>query len=170
MFQAIAILGWLTSMFPSAATQSPRGVARLTMNDNTLEIEYGRPRLQGRDMLESAPVGTVWRLGADQSTTMTVKGVVVFGNMVLWTGAYSVFLERVAEDRWMLVVNKQSGQWGTEHDPKQDLLGVPLKWEKQDAPTEELTIELAKESGEMGILSIRWGHDLLRQLVRFPKT
>ena len=146
--------------------QTPRGKSEITLNANTLTVEYGRPSLQGRDMLARAPVGTVWRLGADQATTMTVSGAIVFGTMEAQEGQYSLFLERVSEDEWFLVVNEQTGQWGTEHDRKQDLLGVPLKWEKQEESTEQLTIELTKETEGTGILSIKWGADVLRQRFR----
>lgn len=146
--------------------QSPRGTAEITLNDNTVSVEYGRPSLHGRDMLGQAPVGTVWRLGADQATTMTATGAVVFGNMVVQKGSYSLFLERVSDSKWSLVINKQTGQWGTEHDRSKDLLGIPLKWEKHDESVEQLSISLTKETDDTGILSISWGKDVLRQRFR----
>lgn len=150
----------------AVAVQIPRGTSEITLNDTTLSVEYGRPSLTGRDMLGKAPVGTVWRLGADQSTTLSVTGSVVFGNMVASKGAYSLFLKRTSETQWALVVNTQTGQWGTEHDPDKDILGIPLKWEKQDELVEELTIALTKETADTGILSIEWGADVLRQRFR----
>jgi len=156
-------------LFSSAGVvlaQSPRGTAELELNGSSLAIEYGRPSLGGRDMLGQAPVGHVWRLGADQATTMTVEGAAVFGNMVAREGAYSLFLERSSSDKWSLVINTQTGQWGTEHDPERNVLGIPLKWEKQEELVETLTIDLIKETDETGILSIAWGNDLLRQRFR----
>lgn len=150
----------------ASQAQSPRGAAELTLNGTTMTVEYGRPSLAGRDMLAQAPKGYVWRLGADRATTLSLTGPAVFGNMVVAKGEYSLFVERTSEERWSLVVNQQSGQWGTEIDRKKDLIGVPLKWEKQEAPTEQLTIELVPETEETGFLIIRWGRDVLRQRFR----
>ena len=150
----------------TVVVQVPRGTSEITLNDTTLSVEYGRPLLKGRDMLGQAPVGTVWRLGADQSTTMSVTGSAIFINMVVAKGEYSLFLKRTSETQWSLIVNKQTGQWGTGHDPQQDLLGISLKWEKQDDPVEQLTIELTEETEETGILSIAWGQEVLKQRFR----
>lgn len=150
----------------AVVVQIPRGMSEITLNDTTLSVEYGRPALQGRDMLGKAPVGTVWRLGADQSTTMSVSGSVVFGNMVASKGDYSLFLKRTSDTQWSLVVNTETGQWGTQHDADKDILGIPLKWEKLDEPVEELTIDLTRETDETGILSIAWGREVLKQRFR----
>jgi hypothetical protein len=149
-----------------AAAQSPRGTAELTLNGARMAVEYGRPSLNGRDMLAQAKTGYVWRLGADKSTTLTVDGTAVFGNMVVAKGEYSLFAERTSDERWTLVVNSQTGQWGTEHDRKKDLVGVPLKWEKGESSVDELTIELTPEGTDTGFLVIRWGKDVLRQRFR----
>lgn len=151
-----------------AVVEAPRGVAELSLNGSSIAIEYGRPTLGGRDLLADAVPGTVWRLGADRSTTLTVSGAAVFGNMVAREGEYSLFLKRTSESSWALIINTQTGQWGTEHDPVRDILGIPLKWETQDEPVELLTIALEPETDETGILSIAWGHELLRQRFRLP--
>ena len=152
----------------TALAQVPRGTTEITLNAHSVSIDYGRPSLKGRDMLAQAPVGTIWRLGADQATTMTLTGVTVFGNSVAHEGSFSLFLQRTEEKQWMLLLNQQTGQWGTEHDPSKDLMAIPLKWEKQDASTEELTIELTPQTKEIGQLSIRWGTNVLKQNFRIP--
>ena len=159
-----------TALLVLLLLQSPRATAELSLNGATISVEYGRPSLKGRDLLSLAPVGTVWRLGADQSTTLTIDGTATFGTIVVGAGEYSLFLERTAEDDWVLVVNTQTGQWGTEHDRRRDLLAVPLKWDVGEASTEQLTIELTKETDETGILAIRWGKHALRQRFRLLKV
>ena len=64
---------------PTAFAQSPRGSAEATVGSAEVSIEYGRPSLQGRDMLGQATDGMVWRLGADASTTLTTSGDLDFG-------------------------------------------------------------------------------------------
>jgi len=152
--------------------QVPRGKAEITLNGTTMTIDYGRPSMRGRDMLAQAPKGHVWRLGADEATTLTVTGRAFFGNMVIQNGTYTLFAERTSEDAWTLLVNSQTGQWGTEHDRSKDLIGIPLKWEKQAESAEELTIEVQPEkpNGDTGILTIRWGKDVLRQRFTLPPS
>jgi hypothetical protein len=165
----VALIG--SVLAPSVVlAQAARGTASISMHGTTMEVEYGRPALEGRDMLAKAKRGFVWRLGADQATSLKVTGPVVFGNMVIPKGEYSLFMQRVNEREWSLVVNRQTGQWGTEHNPRDDLFGIPLKWEKLEESVEILTIEMAPEadSEDTGILSIRWGQDLLRQRFRVP--
>lgn len=161
---AISLLVVVT---PSALleAQAPRGKAELTLKGVTMTIDYGRPSIRGRDMLSQAPKGFVWRLGADEATRLTVTDRAVFGNMVLREGSYTLFVERTAEDRWTLLVNSATGEWGTEHDRSKDFMGVPLKWEKGAKPTEVLTIDLTPENpnGATAILAIRWGENVLKQ-------
>ena len=44
-------------------------------------------------------------------------------------------------DKWTLIINKQTGQWGTVYDEKQDLVRVPMKVGKTSAPVEQFTID-----------------------------
>ena len=50
--------------------------------------------------------------------------------------------------------NKQTGQWGTQYDEKQDLGRVPMKVTKLGAPVETLKISL--QAG--GTLVAQWGN------------
>ena len=59
-----------------AASSAPahgnsRGQAKVVLDGKAVTIDYGRPTLQGRDMLAQAAVGQAWRLGADTATTLT---------------------------------------------------------------------------------------------------
>jgi hypothetical protein len=44
------------------------------------------------------------------------------------------------EKSWKLIINKQTGQWGTEYDEKQDLGRVDMEVSKTSAPVENFTI------------------------------
>jgi hypothetical protein len=142
-----------------AAQGNPRGTSKLTLNGKAISVEYGRPSLKGRtvqQLLESLKPGSVWRLGADKSTTFTTATDLLFGDVKIPKGEYSLFARRDADNSWKLVFNKQHGQWGTEHDPAQDLAAVPLKQTKAPKSEEMVTINLAKE-GSGGVILIHWG-------------
>lgn len=144
----------------ASAQANPRGTAEEVIAGQAVSVEYGRPSLKGRDMLAKAPVGTVWRMGADKSTTLTTEADLQFGDVTIPQGAYSLFANRVADDKWELVFNEQVGQWGTEHDASKDLDSVPLDWEKADSNTEMFTIEIA-QAGDGGQFKMMWGEHIL---------
>jgi hypothetical protein len=139
-----------------ALAQNPRGTAEATISGGKVTIEYGRPTLRGRDVLAEAPVGTVWRTGADQSTTFTSAADLTVGGKLVPKGSYSLFTRRTGEKDWSLIFNKQTGQWGTDHDASQDLVQVPLKWEQKASGPEQFTIELAPDA-----VRLIWGKHVL---------
>lgn len=142
-----------------ALAANPRGTAELTLNGKKISVEYGRPSLNGRtvnDLLGQLPAGEFWRLGADKSTTFSTTGDLMFGDVKVPKGEYSLWAQKQADGSWKLVFNKQHGQWGTNHDAAQDFASVPLKTEKESKPAEQVTVTLAEEHGG-GEISIQWG-------------
>ncbi len=156
---AMAGLGVFTALVGVALAANPRGTAGLTLNGKKISVEYGRPSLHGRtvnDLLGQLGTGEFWRLGADKSTTFSTAGDLMFGDVKVPKGEYSLWAQKQADGSWKLVFNKQHGQWGTNHDASQDLYSVPLKTEKESKPAEQVTITLEEEHGS-GEISIQWG-------------
>jgi len=141
------------------AQGNPRDTAKLTLGSTTITVEYGRPSLKGRtvtELLGRLKPGGFWRLGADTSTTFSTTGDLQFGHASVPKGDYSLWAQRGANNTWKLVFNKQHGQWGTEHDPSQDLVSVPLKGTKASESAEMVTISLSEQGGG-GVIAILWG-------------
>ena len=136
-----------------------RGKTELALNGKNVSIAYGRPVLHGRtvgEMLSKLKPGQFWRLGADSSTTFETGTDLAFGRETVPAGTYSLWAEKLPGNKWDLVFNKQHGQWGTQHDPKLDLVKVPLHESKASDSSEMVTINLAQhESG--GRFSVQWG-------------
>ena len=143
-----------------AWAQSPRGTSKATIGGSEVSVDYGRPSLRGRDMLGQAPVGTVWRTGADQSTTFTTGADITVSSTAIAKGAYSLFTKRVSEDTWHLVFNSQTGQWGTSHDASRDVGEAQLTWKKDGDATKQFTIKLSG-SGNSGEIKLMWGTNVL---------
>jgi hypothetical protein len=140
-----------------------RGKSEITLNGKTISVDYGRPTLHGRtvgEMLAQLKEGGFWRLGADSSTTFVAGADLAFGSKTVPAGAYSLWAEKLAGNKWDLVFNKQHGQWGTQHDPKLDLVKVPLHESKASDSAEMVTIKLANEGGG-GHFSVQWGDLML---------
>jgi hypothetical protein len=140
-----------------------RGKSEVTLNGKTVSVDYGRPTLHGRtvgEMLSQLKEGGFWRLGADSSTTFVTGVDLAFGDETVPAGTYSLWAEKLAGNKWDLVFNKQHGQWGTQHDPKLDLVKVPLEESKASDSAEMVTIKLSEMDGG-GQFTVQWGDLML---------
>jgi hypothetical protein len=123
---------------------------------NTLTIDYSSPRMRGRKIMgELVPYGKVWRTGANAATTLNTPVALTIGDLQVPAGKYTLFTIP-GETEWTLIVNKQTGQWGTNHDPAQDLGRTKMKVGKLDAPREEMTIAIRPGNGKQATLAVEW--------------
>lgn len=135
---------------------STRDTVRASIAGAELTIDYGRPAMRGRrvwgDVVE---FGEVWRTGADAATQFTTSKALLIGQERLAAGKYSLWT--VPTERGMtLIVNAQSGQWGTQYDPNRDVFRVPMDRVLLNLPVERLTLGIAPTE-EGARLTIAWG-------------
>ncbi len=135
--------------------QGARGKAELKAGAGSITIDYGRPSLKGRDMISQLKEGSFWRMGMNQATVLTTPVDLEFGSTKIAKGSYSLFLKKEG-DKYLLVFNSQTGQWGTEHDPSKDVQTVALKQGTLPSSVETFTIDLKKAS-KGGDFSLSWG-------------
>ena len=157
------VLAAILLAVPAAFAQSPRGAVEAMVGDAKVSIEYGRPSLKGRDMLAQATDGMVWRLGADSSTTLTTSGDLDFAGTKIAAGSYSLFAKKMG-DGWTLLVNSQTGQWGTEHDASRDIAEIPLMVHPGEN-REQFTVVLHGQAND-GMLHFEWGETVLRAMFK----
>jgi hypothetical protein len=132
--------------------QSPSAETSMSLGGHAITIEYNAPSARGRKVEGGLiPFDSVWRLGADSATTLTTTADIKIGTLSVPKGVYTLYLQG-AENGWQLIVNKQTGQWGTEYSQAQDLGRVPMKLTKLGQPVEKLKITL-----KAGMLEIAWG-------------
>jgi len=139
------------------AAQVSRGTAEVAINGKRIVIEYGRPELQGRDMLGKASVGMVWRMGADDATSLMSEGDLIFGNTRVKQGRYSLFAKKTGADQWELIFNAESKILGTGRKSEKDLLSIPLESSRGQSSTEKFTIVLKSTGQNSGAFSMVWG-------------
>jgi hypothetical protein len=148
------IVLWFAST--SLFAQSERGKSELKIPNGSITLDYGRPLLQGRDMLAKLEVGQFWRLGKDEVTALFTPVDLTFGSTKIPKGTHSLWLKRVAPDTFELVFNKQGTGHGMMHDATKDFASVPLTKSALTSPVETLAIDLLPAANG-GTLAIRWG-------------
>jgi len=135
---------------------SPPGTADCTINGKKVTIEYSRPSLKGRKLgTDLAPYGKVWRTGANEATTLTTAVALDIGGAKVPAGTYTLYT-LPSEGTWKLIINKQTGQWGTEYHQEQDLARVDMKKQEIVVPVEQFTIALDQDSNDSADLNMEW--------------
>ena len=130
-----------------------------------IAIAYGQPHARGRKIEGGLiPLDTVWRFGANTSTTLHADNDITLGSTSVPHGDYSLYI-LYSRSGWQLILNRQTGGWGTEHDAKFDVARIPLTARTRADREETLTIYLVPESARpssgyadlRGTMRIVWG-------------
>lgn len=124
-----------------------------------VSIEYGQPHARGRNVpTELNADGTVWRTGANAATTLRTEADLVIGGRDLPAGNYSLYTIRQG-GQYFLIINSNTGQWGTEYDATKDFARVPLRMRERHEVQESLQIAMvpADAQSARGVLTISWG-------------
>ena len=137
--------------------ESNRGTIEVTLGEIQVSVNYGRPQLQGRDMISQLQAGQVWRLGMNEATALETTGVLAFGAALIEAGRYSLWAKKVSADEWRLIFNSEADIWGTARKAENDLVEVPLEIAEGLEVVETFTIELTPVSEDDVEMSMAWG-------------
>lgn len=139
-----------------------RGTAEVSIGDTYISVKYGRPELQGRDMLGRLQDGQVWRLGMDEATTFETSKDLAFGSTIIQAGRYSIWAKKVSSDEWRLIFNSEADIFGTEHNAENDIAEIVLAKTELEESVDKFTIEVASTSGTSGEILMTWDTAQLR--------
>jgi hypothetical protein len=165
----IVIAAIIAGALPSMAQQkriSPHETISTVIDGNRVIVVYGRPYTKDPKTGEPrkiwgtlVPYGTVWRMGADEATLLITQKPLMFGDVTVPAGAYTLRTLPNEDGTAKLIINKQIGQWGVgnnSYDEKQDLGRVDLKKDSLDAPLDQFTMAIAKNPSGGGVLKLSW--------------
>ena len=142
-------------------------VARAAAKPAIVKVDYGQPHLRGRKLLTDSlvPYDKIWRLGANNATTLTTDVDLVVGGKNLPKGTYE--LQTIpSRTGWKLIVQKDGTRAAlpqgaeAQHNPATDVAQVDLRQTTLAAPVEGLTMWLipSRAPGKPnGQLVISWG-------------
>ncbi len=153
---SLALVVALTALTLTAQEEkkplSPPAKAEATVNGKQITIDYSAPSMRGREIMGGlVPYDAVWRTGANAATTLKTEGDLMIGSLHVPAGEYTLFTIP-GEKEWTLIVNKQTGQWGTKYDAAQDLGRVKMSVAKTAKPVETLTISVPEKDGKTRLL------------------
>ena len=134
---------------PAASVFEKIGTAKLT-------VTYSRPAVKGREIWGGlVPYGQVWRLGANDATTLEISEPAKVAGHDLPAGAYALFAVP-GKDRWTIRVNSEAKQWGAYfRDPKKDVLSFEVT-PSAGAHQEWLEFRLHPESARVVRVEMAW--------------
>jgi hypothetical protein len=136
---------------------SVRDTARGTIGSAAFAVDYGRPLARGRTLLGGViDYDRVWRTGANAATQFTTSAPITLAGLPVPAGTYTLWT--VPHPHGVeLIVNRQTGQWGTDYSRAQDLGKAPMQADTTQAPVEKFTISIEPADARHGRLVMAWG-------------
>ncbi len=169
----IALLCMIPLMYTPAEAQSPtqplspRDSVFCLIDTNLISVNYGRPSMRGRNIMgELVPWNKVWRTGANEATHFKTNFDMLLGGVPVPRGTYTLWT-LPSPTGWKIILNKQTGQWGTRYDERQDYARFDAIVEQLEAPVETLTISFDATGKTHGRLKLMWERTLV--WTRFEK-
>jgi hypothetical protein len=169
MKQLLACTGLLLvaatlSAQPQGPPKSPAETASATIGGKAVTITYSAPGVKGREghlftkdgLIGNDPTYPVWRAGANSATKLHADGEIHIGDLAVPKGDYTLYVDIADADNWQLVVNKQTGQWGTKYDKSMDLGRVKMATAAPPSLVETLKYTLVDNGGGKGSLTLAW--------------
>lgn len=155
---ALAVLS--VSLIASPAShgqpQSPAGTASGSAGATKITIEYHRPSVRGREIWGGlVPYGQVWRLGANEATTITFSTPVKVEGKDVPAGTYALFAVP-GKDKWTFIVNKNAKQWGAfKYQQTDDLVRFDVDAQSGNA-VETMTFSIASKPPASASVEMEW--------------
>jgi hypothetical protein len=145
---------------------SPPATAAAKIGGRNITVQYSAPSKRERVIMGGlVPYGQVWRTGANAATTLTTDGDLMIGSIHVPAGSYSLFTIP-GEKEWTLIINKQTGQSGTQHDAAQDLGRTTMKVAPVEDTVETFAIDVKPAGSKSGTLSLTWENTTVTVPVR----
>jgi len=102
------------------------------------------------------PYDRVWRTGANEATQFTTSTPIKLAGIQVPAGSYTLFTAPHANGV-DLIVNKRTGEWGTEYTRSLNLGIARMINEVDTATVEEFTISILPSDNRHGTLVLEWG-------------
>jgi hypothetical protein len=129
---------------------SPHESVSASVDGSDISITYGRPSMRGRVIFgQLVPFDRVWCPGADEATTLESSRPLKIGDLTVPPGPHTIWMLPTA-DAWTLIVSQEPSGFHTNYHPSADLGRIALLKRAIDAPVEQLTFSIDKNTTAPG--------------------
>ncbi|MEO7999205.1 MAG: DUF2911 domain-containing protein [Gemmatimonadaceae bacterium] len=136
---------------------SVRDTVRASIGDAKFVIDYSRPLARNRTLLGGViDYDFVWRTGANAATQFWTDKPIIIAGIHVPAGAYTLWTNP-RKSGVELIVNKETGQWGTGYNYTFDLGKGPLTSETNSSTVEKFTISIVATDARHGRMTLEWG-------------
>lgn len=141
---------------------SPEAVADFSQGGLAVHVKYCRPARRGRLIFGRTqddalvPYGRVWRTGANEATVITFSENVRVGNTPIRAGTYSLWTIP-GPAHWQVVLNEETGQWGTQYNDGLDVARVEVPIRVQPKTVEKFQIYFENQPRGADMI-LGWAH------------
>jgi Protein of unknown function (DUF2911) len=137
------------------ASQAAEVKQRIALTDIT--VHYHRPLVNGRKIWGGlVPYGKVWRVGANENTTIEFSDPVSVEGKPLDKGTYGLHMIP-NPDSWTVIFSKTNTAWGSySYDQKEDALRVDVKPKTLAQPEEALEFEFEDLQPTSTAVTLKW--------------
>lgn len=146
----------------------PRQVVTTLDNGYEVKLDYSAPSLKGRTIGTSVePMkGKVWRMGANEATTISVNHDFSVNGQNLKAGTYSLFGLWNDDNTFTVIFNGATGIWGTtyEKNKDKDVLQTRASMRESNPATEQLTYTVETN----GKVTLLWGNYNISFTIKKP--
>ena len=142
----------------------------LEANEPQVRVVYSRPQMKGRKIFgEMLKYGSTWRVGANQTTEVTLFNDAVIGGKEVKAGRYGLFAE-INDGEWEFILHKAVQSWGSANFDDEDVVvKVKAKTEKTPETLEALSMTFAKKDDSNVDLIVGWENTMARLPIMMKK-
>ena len=163
---------------PPRKLLSPPGRATLHLAGATVTVTYHRPKMRnpkpphaprlifGPGAKYLVPFGQVWRLGANQATTLITTAPIVLAGRHLAAGTYTLFAVP-DPSHWTLIISRKTGEWGIPYPGRRfDLARETIPVHHTAGKIDPFTISFRRTGSHSAQLRFAWDHTMAAASLR----
>ncbi|MCG8526797.1 MAG: DUF2911 domain-containing protein [Opitutales bacterium] len=134
-----------------------------------LELRYSRPLSRGREIFGNlVPYDVLWRMGANQCTTISLSQNAVIGGKKIEAGKYSL-LGIPGEKEWTIILNSKTEKFWppSGYEPELNIHEFKVKPTETKQLYSELAYQFVDIDFEKAVLRLNWEHTQVEFELRF---
>ncbi|TAI46634.1 DUF2911 domain-containing protein [Flagellimonas allohymeniacidonis] len=150
---------------------SPFAIVEQEFGLSKIKVEYSRPAVRGRHVFGPqadgqkglVPYGRIWRVGANESTKITVSTDMQVKGKHLPKGTYALYAFP-EENSWEIAFHTNLSHWGDgrkNYNPNEDLFRIKLSLEKLSDHQENFLIAFDSITHNSAQMELTWANTRL---------